>query len=83
MNPLLLIIGIIVILVSLAIIIAVIFQQSHRRGVNGVISGGADTFFSKNKAKTAEAFMAKFTKILAVVFFVLVIAANLIVILSK
>lgn len=83
MGALEIIIGIVVILVSLAIIIAVIFQQSHRRGVNGVISGAADTFFSKNKAKTAEAMMAKWTKILAVVFFALVIVANVIAILVK
>ena len=78
MEPLGIIIGILVILVSLFIIATVIFQQSHRRGVNGVISGGADTFFSKNKAKTVESMLAKATKILAIVFFVLVIIANII-----
>lgn len=83
MGALEMIIGIIVILVSLAIIIGVIFQQSHRRGVNGVISGAADSFFSKNKAKTAEAKIAKLTKVLAIVFFVLVILANIIAIASK
>ncbi len=83
MGPLEIIIGILVILISLVIIIAVIFQQSHRRGVNGVISGGADTFLSKNKAKTAEAMMAKWTKIFAIVFFLLVIVANVIAIAMK
>ena len=43
-----------------------------------MISGGADTFFSKNKAKTVESMLAKATKILAIVFFVLVIIANII-----
>ena len=83
MGALEMIIGIIVILVSLAIIVAVIFQKSHRRGVNGVISGAADSFFSRNKAKTADAKFAKITKVLAVVFFVLVIVANIIAIASK
>ncbi len=78
MSPLGIIVGILVILVSLFIIVTVIFQQSHRRGVNGVISGGADTFFSKNKAKTVESMLAKVTRILAIVFFVLVIVANII-----
>lgn len=78
MGPLEIILGILVILVSLIIIGIVILQQSHRRGVNGVISGGLDTFLSKNKARTADAMLARLTKIFAIVFFVLAIVANVI-----
>ena len=78
MGPLEIILGILVILISLIIIGIVILQQSQRRGVNGVISGGLDTFLSKNKTKTADAMLARWTKIFAVVFFVLAIIANVI-----
>ena len=40
------ILGIAVILVSLFIIAVVLLQQGHRAGINGAISGGADTFLS-------------------------------------
>ena len=33
-----------------------------RQGLSGAIAGGADTFLSKNKAKTVDAKLAKWTK---------------------
>lgn len=82
MGALEIIIGILVLIVSLGVIAVVLFQQGHRAGVNGAISGAADTFLSKNRAKTADAVLKKFTKILAVVFFLLALAANVIAILK-
>ncbi len=78
MSAVEIILGILVILVSLAIIIAVLFQQGRRAGINGAISGGADTFLSKNKARTVDAILARWTKYIAILFFVLAIVANII-----
>ena len=78
MSVIEIILGIIVILVSLVIIFAVLFQQGRRAGINGVISGGADTFLSKNKARTVDALLARWTKYVAILFFVLAIVANII-----
>ncbi len=72
------IVGAAVILVSLIVIFVVIFQQGRRAGINGVISGGADTFLSKTKAKTVDAKLARMTKYFAIAFFVLAIIANII-----
>lgn len=72
------IIGIAVILVSLFIIAVVLLQQGHRAGINGAISGGADTFLSKNKAKTFDATLSRWTKYIAILFFVMSIIANVI-----
>lgn len=72
------IIGAFVIIVSIAIIAAVILQQGRRAGINGAISGGADTFLSKNKARTLDASLARWTKYIAILFFVLAIVANII-----
>lgn len=77
-NAVEIILGILVILVSLIIIFAVLFQQGRRAGINGAISGGADTFLSKNKARTADALLARWTKYVAILFFVLAIVANII-----
>lgn len=72
------IIGIAVILVSLIIIAVVLLQQGRRAGINGAISGGADTFLSKNKARTFDATLSRWTKYIAILFFVMSIIANVI-----
>lgn len=71
-------IGALIILVSLVIIAVVILQPGHRQGINGAISGGAETFLSKNKARDFESFLAKWTKVIAVIFFILALVANVI-----
>ena len=70
MSPLMLILGILVILVSLIIIVAIVLQPGRRAGINGVISGGADTFLSKNKARTFDGLLARLTSVFAVLFIV-------------
>lgn len=72
------IVGGIILVLSLVAVFAIILQQGHRSGINGAISGGADTFLSKNKARTVDAILARWTKILVIVFFVLSIIANFI-----
>ena len=72
------ILGSLMILVSLAIIAIILLQQGHRAGVNGVISGAADTFLSKNKARTVNAKLANMTKYITIAFFVLAIVANVV-----
>lgn len=78
MNVWEIIIGIVMIIVSLAIIAVVLLQQGHRAGINGAVSGGADTFLSKNKARTADALLARLTKWIAIAFFILALVANVI-----
>ncbi len=72
------ILGIVILIISLAIIAIVLLQQGRRSGIQGAISGGADTFLSKNKARTVDAFLARFTKYAAILFFILAIVANVI-----
>lgn len=72
------IIGFFVLVLSIIIIAVVLLQEGHRQGINGAISGGADTFLSKNKARTVDAFLGRWTKFIAIAFFVLTIAANFI-----
>ena len=78
-----LILGISVIIISLFIIIVILLQQGHRAGITGAISGGADTFLSKNKARTFDATLARFTKYIAILFFILAIVANYIALRGK
>ena len=71
------IIGSVIIVFSL-IIIAVVLLQEGRESNLGTIAGAADSFFEKGRAKTVDAFLAKWTKVLAIIFFVLVLAGMLI-----
>ncbi len=70
------IIGIVIALLSIVIILAVLLQQGRRSGISGAISGAADTFFSKNQAKTVDAKIARVTKYLAILFAILALVAN-------
>lgn len=78
MSVIEIIVGALVILISLIIIAVVLLQQGRRAGINGAISGGADTFLSKNKARTVDASLARWTKYIAILFFVLAIVANIV-----
>lgn len=66
------IISIILILAAIAIIGIVLLQQGRQANI-GAISGAADTFMEKGKAKTFNQRMTKFTKFIAIAFFVLVL----------
>ena len=70
--------GIGMIIVCLIVIAVILLQQGHRSGVNGVISGAADTFLSKNKARTVNAKLASITKYITILFFILALVANVI-----
>lgn len=76
------ILGSIILLLAIVIIAAILMQEGRRAGINGAISGGADTFLSKNKARSVDAFLARWTKYFAIAFVVLVIVANVISIVS-
>lgn len=77
MTALSIIIDIVLILISIALIVAVLMQEGQRQGL-GAIGGGAETFFGKNKAKSMEGRLQKYTKIAAAVFIVLAIVATII-----
>ena len=79
MTPWEYIIGIVLIVISIALIILVLFQESKQQGLSGAIAGGADTFFGKNKGRTMEAKLEKITKVLCVVFIILTLVTTLLV----
>lgn len=66
-----LVLSIIYFVIALALIAIVMLQSGKSAGLSGTIAGGADTFLSKNKAKSADARMAKMTKWVAILFLVL------------
>jgi len=82
MNIAMLIISIIMVLLALFLIAVVLLQSGKTAGLSGAIAGGAETFLSKNKAKSLDAKLAKSTKWVAIAFLVLslvlaILSANL------
>ena len=71
------IIGSVLIVAALVIIFVVLLQEGRQANV-GVISGAADTFLDKGAARTLDQKLAKWTKVIAVSFFVLVLAGMLV-----
>ena len=78
MTTLKLVLSIIQILGSLFLIAVVLLQQGKRAGLAGSITGMADTFLSKNKAKTLDAKLEKATVWVAVGFVVLTMALSIV-----
>ena len=78
MDALTLVITILQLLCGLAVIVIVLFQSGKSAGLSGAISGMADTFLSKNKAKTVDAKLAKWTKWVAIAFMLLTLSLSLI-----
>ena len=71
------IIGGILIFASLLIIFVILLQEGRQANV-GVISGAADSFLDKGAARKPDQKLAKWTKVIAVAFFVLVLAGMLV-----
>lgn len=71
--------GIILIILAIALVALVLLQEGNSQGLSGAIAGGAETFFGKNKGRTMEAKLVKFTKIIGIGFFVIALAAKIII----
>ena len=69
---------IIQILLGLAVIAVVMLQSGKSAGLSGAIAGGADTFLSKNKAKSLDAKLAKMTKWVAILWVLLTLALSIV-----
>ena len=68
--------GVMLVLFSIAIVTVVLFQEGKQSN-SGVITGaGADTFLTKNRSRSIDAFLARWTKFIAIMFFILVIGIN-------
>ena len=78
METLNLILTVVQVLCGLAVIAVVMLQSGKSAGLSGAIAGGADTFLSKNKAKSLDAKLAKMTKWVAIAFMALALIVALV-----
>ncbi|MDR0978741.1 MAG: preprotein translocase subunit SecG [Lachnospiraceae bacterium] len=79
METLKLIMIIIYAVVCLALVILVMLQSKDDAGASSaVVGGGGDSFYEKNKGRTREGKMKRFTIILGIVFVLLTIALSVV-----
>lgn len=62
------IVNIVHIIFAVSIIIIVLLQSGKQAGLSGSIAGGAETFFGKNKGRTIDAMLSKYTAFAAIAF---------------
>ena len=70
MNAYYLIGTILISIVSIGIVIFVVLQESKSGGLGSEISGGSQTYWTRNRAKSKEGRLVKTTTILSVIFFI-------------
>lgn len=71
MDILKIVLAVIYVLLCVGLVIVVLFQNSKQQGLSGAIAGTAETFFGKNKGRTIDAKLKKWTAIGAGAFLVL------------
>ena len=64
-------------LICIALVVAVIFQESKTQGLSGSINGMAETYWGKNKGRSMEGTLEKATIVLSVAFVILSVVLNL------
>ena len=71
------IVTVLYVLICLALVVVVLFQESKTQGLSGSINGVAETYWGKNRGRSMEGALEKGTKILAALFIVLSVVLNL------
>ena len=71
------IVTILYVLICIALVVLVLFQESKTQGLSGAINGIAETYWGKNKGRSMEGTLELGTKILAALFIVLSVVLNL------
>lgn len=77
MAALKIVLTVVFILVCIAVVGIVLIQDGESGGLTGSVAGGGETFWSKNKDRSAEGKVEKATKYLIIAFMVLALLLNL------
>jgi preprotein translocase subunit SecG len=70
LSALQIIVSIFQIIFAISLIVIVLLQSGKSAGLSGSIAGGAETFFGKNKGRTIDAILSKYTSVAAIMFLI-------------
>lgn len=71
------ILSIIFVIISVALAVIVLMQEGKSAGLSGTIGGMADTYWGRNKGRSMEGKLQKFTKLAAIGWLLLALVLNL------
>ena len=77
MGALITVISVLHIIIAVFLIVVVLLQSGKTAGLSSSIAGGAESFFGKNKGRTIDAILSKWTSVVAVLFIVTSVALTL------
>ncbi|QUH30768.1 preprotein translocase subunit SecG [Vallitalea guaymasensis] len=79
MGALIIIVEIVYFILCLGLIAVVLLQKGKAAGLSGAIGGAAETYWGKNKARSMEGKLEKFTRLGAILFIVLSVVLSLLI----
>ena len=71
------IVTVLYVLICVALVAVVLFQESKAQGLSGSINGVAETYWGKNKGRSMEGMLNKITKILIAAFVIIAAVLNM------
>ena len=77
--------GVVILAISLIVIVLCLSQeQKSQDSMTAALTGAsADSFYGKNEGRTKEAILAKITRFLSILLFIIVLAVNIVPIFTK
>ena len=63
-------------ILAVTLIVVILFQSSKSSKVSGTVMGGAETFFGKNKGRTIDTILTRWTGVIAFSFAALTVVIN-------
>ncbi|CUH93250.1 preprotein translocase subunit SecG [Herbinix luporum] len=63
--------------ICIVLTVIVLKQEGKSSGLSGALTGGSESYWTKNKGRSAEGMIVRSTKILAALFIVLSVVLNL------
>ena len=66
--------GIVVIVLSVALTLMVLFQSAKDKRLSGTIAGGAETFFGKTKGTSVDKLLSKLTVVVSILIVLVALA---------
>lgn len=64
------------IIICIALTVIILLQEGKSAGL-GAISGAADSYWGKNKGRSMEGMLVKFTRVLVILFILLSVVLNI------
>lgn len=63
--------------ICIVLTVVVLKQESKSAGLSSALTGASESYWSKNRGRSAEGILVKITRVLAVLFIVIAVVLNL------